>query len=631
MKFMRHQAHALLVSLPFAGIAHIVLSLCLLGLHVGGRAAYLIGDMAILAAWAACMVALSPRLMPSLRPTPAPSLTGLSSTTPRLVDRAKKALPGIAVCLSILMLWSVRLDYAGPAYDGSIVIDATDARTALPIFSDEWLMSGFAKKTMEKRTLPIFDPLKREFEHRDNFLAPLISGIAGLSISLGIDPVRSYWIFVFAFQAAFASIFYFFLRTFRLSTFSAALGTVLLICLPESNLAPGIWVMLPAYVGLAFLIAGLALGQAEWPIAHSSVRMRRSGIAANLALASIVYPPYLILIAIYLFVTNRKSPERLAWFAAIAAVGIFFIIKSTGMKFGLNTLLPLAETVWRMAVHERFASSTPAIWKFIPAAFFLTASIGYAVILKRGDLSASHKRVVGLGVPFFGTLAIVTYAFDKEVLLSHQRSVFIFWLLMIVATCAFVDRFSQVALKKIARFRSRDVEALVSRAASPSAIVPHIALIGLISVQAAMLALGAYQDLPPWRGVVADVDPIIGPIASRPIMLRMLPDEYAERVAPLGSLRFIADPYVSLALGATTGLEPVSATPSFMSISGPTLADLRDAGTCADKIEFAKRQGISLLIAHVSDLSIASCATPLSGMRLRSDIDLGDRYSLYQI
>lgn len=589
------------------------MSLALLGFHVQGRVAYLIGDIVILIAWICFLASCSPRPRSKFAPAFVPQAEAPGAES-FFKKHGRKILAMAAVCMTILMLWSVRLGYTGPAYDGVRNIDVVDERIRLPIFSDEWLMSGLALKSIEKRTLPLFDPLKREFEHRDNFLAPLISGISGLSISAGIDPVKSYWIFVFAFQALFASVFYFFLRTFRLSMPAAVLGTMSLICLPESNLSPGIWVMLPAYVGLVFMLAAFALIQAEWPDAHSSIRMRRSGVAANLVLASLIYPPYFILIAAYLFMTNRKSPERLAWFAAIVAGGIFFLIKSTGMQFGWNTVMPLAETVGRMVMHERFASSTAAIWKLIPVAFFVAATMGYVTILKKTDLSANHKKLIGIGIPAFGILALCTYVFDKEILLSHQRTVFIAWLLMIVPVCAFVDRFARV----VARGRA------YPRAGA-------IAMLALIGGQAALLAFGAYQGIPPWRGVTATVDAIIGPIASRPIMLRMLPDGYAKQISLLPNMRFIADPYVSLAIGATTGLEPVSATASFMGITGPTLADLKKKKTCEEKMAFADEHGISFVIMHVSDQFLAGCDPrgPRSG--LRADIDLGDRYSLYQI
>lgn len=610
-----------LILAPIAGLLHIVLSMCLLSAHIGSGWAYAAGDLLIVAACifgyvilykknASASTIVEPFATSVATPTTA-STASFSADASK--NRLAVTLAWVSLILCVYALWSVRLNYTGPAYDGVVVSEIKNAKTALPIFSDEWLYAGFARKAAERQELPLFYPFDdstNATQKVDNLLVPYVSGMAGLMLGTGIDAVDANYVYVFAFQLAFVLIAFAFLRSLRISSLSSVIGVALILLLPESNLFPGIWIMLPAYVGLIWLMAGLAL------LNDQRSKWMTIGIYANFALAAIIYPPYLILILIGLFARNLGNPKKLLAYIAIAGILGLIVAMVAGfdMRFSAQGIAGLAERAWGLAVRDKVGSATASIWTFIPVVFFLASIAGLLLALWKKELCLFGKKLLLFGSLLLGMIVSCVYLFDKEIVLSHQRTVFLLWVLMIAMICFFVD----YIIDRINRKNKKISRAIVA---------------------AAFLALawasvsGAYQGMPPWRGVTAHVDVLADVIPSRPIMLSMLPDGFenmiqdkeSQRVGNDKVARFLADPYMSLAIGATTRLMPISASPSFITVVGPKMSDFQKNASCEGKYEFAKDNSLAYVIMHASADALAGCPG------FRFDATIGEKYLLYDI
>ncbi len=548
-------------------------------------------------------------------------------------ENFKPTLVLVSLALCIFALWSIRLNYNGYAYDGVEISEITGGKTTLPIFSDEWLYAGFAKKTAERHELPFFSPFGDMAVVQDslqsNFLAPYIASLAGFMIGTGVDVVTRYHLYVFAFHFVFVLIFYAFLRSFRISRFASVLGLVLFLCLPESNLAPGIWIMLPAYVGLSFVLGGMILINNR--LAHSYVnglqstlrwqKWRMLGIGANFVTASLLYPPYLVLVVLGLVLRYLKSPIKIIWLFSIAGAIALIVTRLAGhgMIISFSGLGDIIKIIWDMFVRHRVGAATESIWSFIPIPFFFMAIAGLFIAFTKKGLEIFQKFFLLLASSIIGILVISTYLFDKEIILSHQRAVFMLWILMIAMVCFFVD----FIIEKVSKWRNGQLWLRITPMIPLSRKSALIIFSILCIILFAYVSLsGTYQKIPPWKGVIANVDFLIGPVPSRPIMLSMLPRDFEEKLQNKKG-KFIADPYISLAIGATTNLQPISASPSFITINGPTLADFKKINTCEGKYDFAIDNSLSLFIVYISDNMIENCP------EFKFSGNLGEHYLLY--
>ncbi len=612
----------LLITAPIAGLLHMFLAIGLLWLNIESRAAYIIGDSLIALAWIGSFVFLLAKNKPAKD-----KLSQAGQAKKSLHAPWPRLAAALTIALCIFALWSVRLSYGGPAYDGVMVSDISRERIVLPVFSDEWLYAGFARKAAERRDLPLFDPFGGAESGNalpGNFLLPYVAGISGMMISTGIDAVDQYYMYVFAFHLAFILALYAFIRSFGIGRAGALAGLVLFICLPESNLMPGIWIMLPAYVGLLFAMMGLTLangmldtGKDEGMDEAGSwqTRLMRAagiiGIWANFALASLIYPPYLIFVFICFVLRSGQTKKKFAFTIAGAACAALLIAYIAGMRAGFSSagFGGLAHAAWEMLVRPRVGAATEAVWSFIPAVFFIIAAIGLWIAMMRAELGLFQKKTLLFGAFGLGIMTEFVYLFDKEIILSHQRTVFLLWILMIVMASFSIDS----AWKKLSKNK---------RLIMPLAYGPLVLIVAAIC----MVVSGAYQRIPAWKGVTADVDFLVGPVPSRPIMLSMLPRGFEDALVEKKGT-FIADPYMSLAIGATTNLRPLSASPSFITLDGPTLAEFNGLKTCQEKGDFASKHALSFVIvhasAHVSADALAGCAG------FAFDKNIGERYRLY--
>ena len=593
----------LLISAPIAGLLHMFLAMALLWLHIESRPAYVIGDSLIALVWIGSLVLLLAK-------------KSLHARQPRIAA-------ALTIALCVFALWSVRLSYGGPAYDGVIVSEISDERIALPVFSDEWLYAGFARKSAERRELPLFDPFGGAGSGNalpGNFLLPYVAGISGMMISTGIDAVDQYYIYAFAFHLAFILALYAFVRSFGIGRAGALAGLALFICLPESNLMPGIWIMLPAYVGLLFAMMGLTLangipdrGKDEGGGEGRDERtrlMRAAGLIgawANFALASLIYPPYLIFVFVSFALRSGQTKKKFAFTIAGAAFAALAIAYIAGLRAGFSGagFGDLAHAAWGMLVRDRVGAATEAVWSLIPAVFFAIAAIGLWIAMMSEELGLFQKKTLFFGTLGLGMMTACVYLFDKEIILSHQRAVFLLWLLMIVMVSFCIDS----AWKKLSKNKRLGIS------------LKHGSLV-LVVAAICLVASGAYPRVAAWKGVIANVDFLVGPVPSRPIMLSMLPRGFEHALVEKKGI-FIADPYISLAIGATTDLRPLSATPSFITLSGPTLADFNGIKSCKEKADFAAKHAVTFVIAHASSDALAGCT------EFVFDKKIGERYRLY--
>ena len=210
MKFVRALNKVLMTVLPVFILCHLVWTLVLLGNNVENRNAYLIGDafMSFFALIAVLKISLYSSPSPVEYYAPPKHSSALPGASLEKYPRIKPFLVALVIIGSIFLLYSVRSNYTGALYDGTVIEQVTDIRIASPMFSDEWVIAGYVSDTVGRHTLPTFNIFNDTAPAVYNFLAPLISVLAGFMISTGLDIFSHYWLYVLIFQIFFIYVFF---------------------------------------------------------------------------------------------------------------------------------------------------------------------------------------------------------------------------------------------------------------------------------------------------------------------------------------------------------------------------------------------------------------------------------------
>jgi hypothetical protein len=579
----------------------------------------------------------------------------------------------LSLLLSIGLLWSVRWHYTGDIYDGVEVGRLPDLnyvpflplpgqskfssgpfqpqRLTLPAFSDEWVVAGFVQKTTARHTMPDFHPLDDSIAPAENPLAPLILLLSAVMRYSGIDIVGQYFLYVFAFQLLFVLAFFLFLRACRVSVLSSLIGVMALLFLPESNVMPGIWVMLPAYVGAIFLMLSF------WFLARASRismaingdfkqdpdekkrKQKRSVLISNifatlsLLIGCVLYPPFVVVACVYVFLAlfRKASASRVSVFLVLLVVAVIIFVKTIGVHLYADNIVPLLVSFTKILMHARFGISTVGVWGYLPVWFYVLAMIGTWVwFASEGgfvgatetttQVGSKEKIVMAFCLLLIAGLLILTYAFDIELMLSHQRLVFFAWLIMIAMAAYALDR--------LWKYRW----------------LSNAAFVLLIAGQIWLGVSGMYQNLVPWRGVVTRADVLFDSVAASPVMTDMLPIDFESRIAAVISgkvsaksaevsakeeagqkPKLLAPPHVALAIAATTDMPPVSTVDSIVSVKGPSFDDFRILPSCERRYDFVKKNQATHVLVHTSDeFLIKNCP------QFKYVMPMGMHYDLYE-
>jgi hypothetical protein len=599
MKFVSLVNKILITILPVAVLSHLVWTFLLLVNHVEQRTMYLIGD-GVIALWVIVSVFRLSAQYISTNPLEdvAEQTSVVVSTYPVLEQRAEsyrwiKLSLGIAVLIGTIgLLYSVRIQYTGPLYDGTEIQQVVQQHIKGPMFSDEWVLAGYVQETVNRRSIPTFNIFENAPPNIYNFLTPLISALAGFMITTGLDIFSYYWVYIFIFQLFFIYVFFTFLRNCKISGLGSVVGVLLLAFLPESSLAPGIWIMLPAYVGLSFIFLAHAAMQ---EYRHTYAHRYKVYMWLHIILACLCYPPYLLLSIVYTIclgfarVKLKFVPTLFSFLGGVALIGI--VLYSAGVEIQIASIQNTLRALWYPLVHSRFGVSTGAIWHYIPYVFFVTAAGGIYAWFRSARIDREMKYMTGI-VLFVGiSLLTATYYGNVEIVLSHQRTVFLCWLFMIVMTVYFLDTVLNTFFKNKINFGFQ------------------CGILGiLLMFEILCLTIMPYSRLVRWQGVVATADTGELLFEARPVVTSIFPDDIRyqleEFTTGTSTARILAAPYVNLAVGAMTDLQPISTADSYVSIAGPSYANFIAIPSCKDKYNKAIEWNLNYLIVHKTEQSL---------------------------
>ncbi len=530
------------------------------------------------------------------------------------------ALAAASLLLSIALLWSVRTSYSGPAYDGVELISVDRVKTSLPTFSDEWVIAGYVQKSVERDRLPDFHPLDDSLRPAENPLVVLLTAFAFVSKYAKLDMVTDFSVFVFLFQAAFVLAFFLCMRACNVSVFSSVVGVVALLFFPESNIMQGIWIMLPAYIGAIFLmLAFVSLSDAD-------TRRSRFWPACLLFVAGIVYPPYLI-IAILFFAVSfiiRPRIRQLIAYASVLLAGAFLFVVLMKVEISASNVPLLFDSFLRIAFHERFGVSTASTWGYMPIAFYVMGLLGAYAWFANSDDTMCKKRKTALAscIAILVALSLLGPAFDVDIILGYQRVIFLSWLVLVMMAGFALDRI----LGWLARMRPFN-RGLSAHAWTVSALCV------IVAFQSLLVWSGAYPKFVPWEGVATRQGIFVKSISALPVMKRMLPDDFEDRISLSVSgagddrtARLLAPPYVALAIAASTDMAPVSTVDSIVSVQGPSYLDFEKLGTCEARRDFTRKAQATHVLVHVSHAGMVDGCDSF-----RSVMSIGDRYHMYSV
>lgn len=592
--------------LPVSLLVHICATAVLLANHVHTRWAYVAVDIAIVVF--ACIKAIQ---LATLRSSP---LLLTTSTQDTAQDPAKRAggkdplLLYVAGLGFLLLMIGIRYNYSGYVYDGTVTQLVEHTRIATPFFSDEWAFAGYVHDVTTQYRLPNLNPLVEDSRQLYNFLSPYIILVAGLVVSTGLDIFAQYWILVLIFQIFFLYTCFVWFRSCSISTEWSVVGIALLILIPQSNILPGIWVMLPAFVALPFIFWAYK-NFAEYNFTLS-YRYKIYGWL-HVLLASVLYPPYAVLMAVYAFfalcIRLRTHVFYLLGFIGTLCGMLLVFLYVADIPVRSDTLRDVIRIIISAAVHKQFVISSPAVWEFVPKIFFITACIGLVCWFKTKNVSVYAKGVsVGL-IVFLGVLLSSTYVWGIELILNHQRVVFLILIGMVFMTIVLGEYITRSML-----YRNSILLTLV------------------IGLQIVSMTLVPYTKMVKWDGVTIHHTSVDKKIESRPLATDLLPVTLSGRVDGLdvgtSTARFLAAPYVSLAIGAMTSLQPISTVESYVSVAGYQYADFMRLTNCEQRYSKAKELGLTYVVVHHTERVMLDSCTQFGLYK-----ELGSTYVIYNI
>lgn len=556
----------------------------------------------------------------------------------------------LAIALTVALLWSVRLNFTGYSYDGTLVQKESHASLALPAFSDEWVIAGFVQKTAERGGLPNFHPLDSSIPPAENMLAPLVMLLALVMKVTGVDIVTHYFAYAFAFQALFVLAFYAFMRACRISRPASLIGLCMLLLLPASNIMSGIWIMLPSYIGIIFLmiayaclakrnaIAGFAFdGNAAPDIQWRRTRKAWSALGfASLLIGCVIYPPFLMLASIYavwFFIKNSSYVWLGIFLIALAAIAFGFI-KIVGVPMHVDNIIPFWHSFSNVLIHSRFGVSTAAVWTYVPVLFYICAISGLFLWFAkpRNADQFGEKSIIGYCIFACVALLVLPYCFDREFVLGHQRAVFILWIIMIAMASYALERMAKRVLKA-------DVSAKETGKGRTISALTNAAIGAIILVQCIVLFSNAYPSMPRWQGIATIADPMMEQISATPVMTNMLPVDFEKTIDSVlaryaagqstahASKRpaLLSEPHLALAISATTDMAPVSTVDSIVSVAGPSYTEFAALESCDQKYAFMKKNAATHVLIHdIEGRFVAGCN------RFAHIADLKPHYLLYE-
>lgn len=585
MKFVNVIYKAFMVVLPVFVLSHMIWTMVLLANHVTDRNLYVVGDAVIVV----CSLIWIFRL-----------LKAFSSKNPFegvAVHRTNdggglKVVTAIFVFVGFLgLLYSVRTNYTGMVFDGVEIHRVEHKKIQTPMLSDEWVLAGYVQDSAERHVLPSFNPFFVDFGSIYNFLAPLIVSFAGFIISTDGNMFTQYWIYALLFQFFFIYTFFIFLKKSSISTVGSLLGVFILLWLPESNLAPGIWIMLPAYAGLPFIwLAYFALLEYRFAFAYKY----KIYMWLNIIVAGLIYPPYLILAVIYsvlLQVIGLKFKIIPVFLFFAALIGSLYVTIYAGhMSAGIDNAKDLLRVVLESMVRSRFVISTAELWHYVPTVLFVTTTGGFVFWFKSEVVDRELKKLVAVTVLILGSMLIGVYIWNVEIILSHQRVVFMCWLGMIMMSVFFFD----YLVKKIVK------DSFLEK-------FQFGMLVCFIVVEICLITFLPYTRFVPWSGVIATDTVGEHMLDSRPVVTSLFsPDarDYLNSLMIGTTTKVLAVPYVNLAIGSMSRLQPTSTVDSYISVAGYTYSEFLKLSTCEDRYRKAQELGIAYVVLYEADVPI---------------------------
>lgn len=601
MKFVNVIYKALMVVLPVSVLSHMIWTAVLLANNVADRNAYMVSDLVI----ALCSLVWACRLLIVFSfknpfeyiahdsPVRIPDrLTGHEVGNAVRYSWLKKVMMIVVFIGFFGLLYSVRTNYTGMIFDGVEIHRVEHQKIQTPMLSDEWVMAGYIQDTAERRMLPNFNIFFADFGSIYNFLAPLIVSFAGFIIATGGNMFTQYWIYALLFQCFFIYTFFIFLRKSGISAIGGLLGVFMLLWLPESNLAPGIWVMLPAYMGLPFIwLAYFSLLEYRFAFAYKY----KVYMMLNIIVAGLIYPPYLVLVVVYgillqVMGLKLKIIPILLFFAALAG-SLYVTLYAGHMSAGMDHVKDLLRVVWESIVRNRFVISTSELWQYVPVIFFITTLGGVFLWFRSEVVDRELKKFIATTILVLGLMLAGVYVWNIEIILSHQRVVFMCWLGMILTSMFLLDYLGRKVIRN----------------STTTDTLQYGVLTCFILVEVCLLTFFPYTKLVPWSGVTATDTVGEHVLDARPAVTSLFsPDmrDYLNSLMIGTTTKVLAVPYVNLAIGSMSRLQPISTVDSYISVAGYTYSEFLKLPTCEDRYSKVRELNVSYVVLYQADLFI---------------------------
>lgn len=236
-------------------------------------------------------------------------------------------------------LWSVHNNYSGIITTEGGFETVENYKYPHPYFSDEWIISLFAKNSEElgfanKNPMDENSPIK-------NLLVPFFSLTSSFFAYFNLDPINQYYLLPLLTGFLITIFAFILLRKIGIDYYSAGITTVLITYIANGTNLPGIWYTLPYTLGLIIYLNLLYF------IASNDNKM----IIFTSIFATFIYPP------IFVFI--------------LPALIFYWKKELTSKKFLLNTLIAsltliiIAILIFSIFVNEGFLENIKIIIEYL--------------------------------------------------------------------------------------------------------------------------------------------------------------------------------------------------------------------------------------------------------------------------
>jgi hypothetical protein len=477
-----------------------------------------------------------------------------------------KVLFGLLMSVVVFTnLYAIHFNYHGPVSSINSIDYKTKFVNHLPYYSDEWVLIGWVKYSIESKRLPLVNILDADSRPFMHFFSPFVALIGSQFLLSGLDVLDFYTTLHIIFTLLLLFSVYMLMRSYGIGFYASVISTVSVMYIANSANLSVIWHLIPYSAGVLVMIASVYF--IEKSIVYNEGGFRSNVVRENFRwsiLSSLVsvllYPPialFILFLYIYIFTRSVLNKDwyimKVLLFLLTLSVSGLVLIVSLSQSFSLQSIL---DVFYGFLVRESLTIGSNPSFNILNIIYWLVI-----VLSSIGLILAFRKRFHIVFISIFGLIFWSAHYFYSDVfIIEYSRAVAI--------TSIFFTILSAFALDMV--FKS--IKPYMLNILVSSILILFLSMIGKYTLDDRWSKLLLHIELPKeFEYIKYDISPTNNryTIMPAPLANQYLTEEDLKLFDSHGlkGQRFISPPWKGLVLGVATENFPMDSKPSTVTVN----------------------------------------------------------------